>query len=146
MDSRLFIDDSCFACGKKNSSGLKLDIQRQEEKVNHCFRKVAAAEITFFKEFQGYGGVVHGGILSTVLDELMIYALFFEDIPTVTAKMEITFKKKVKVGEMMKGRGWIVKVREKTALAESELLNSQNQIVAVGRGIYVKVNDVVKLS
>ncbi len=142
----LIIDGFCFACGEKNLSGLKLKIEPREERVGSHSRKIAVSEFIFSKEFQGYGGVVHGGILSTVLDELMIYALFYENMPTVTAKMEVVFRKKAFVEELLKGKAWILKVRDKMAEAEAEIMDSKNEIIASGKGLFAKVDDILKQS
>lgn len=137
MTTPLVIDDHCFACGKKNDAGLKLSISRQETR--------ALCRLTLDRAHQGYGGVIHGGILATILDELMIYALFFEGIPTVTAKVEVTFRQKVTVGESLFGEAWKVRDRGKMVEAEGKLLNSRNELVASSRGLFARIDQVVRV-
>ena len=56
-------EDYCFACGPKNPIGLHLEFQLADGK----FR----AHKALASEYQGYSGIVHGGIVTTLLDEAM---------------------------------------------------------------------------
>ena len=78
-------DDYCFACGEKNPIGLHLTFDFDGETITT--KKILP------KEFQGYDGAAHGGILSTMLDETMckfIAAKYNER--AMTAKLEVRFK------------------------------------------------------
>ena len=78
-------DDYCFACGEKNPIGLHLTFEFDGETITT--KKILP------KEFQGYDGTAHGGILSTMLDETMckfIAAKYNER--AMTAKLEVRFK------------------------------------------------------
>ncbi|MCD6359031.1 MAG: PaaI family thioesterase, partial [Dehalococcoidia bacterium] len=60
--------------------------------------------------YQGWPGIIHGGILCTVLDEAMGYALVFEGVLSyVTAKAEMRFRKQVGIGEPLVVTGTIDK-------------------------------------
>jgi acyl-coenzyme A thioesterase PaaI-like protein len=75
----------CFACGKQNPIGLKLN-----------FREEGDSYITTFipqAEHQGYNGIVHGGIVSTLLDEVMAGYLYAKGYNAVTAKLDVRFRK-----------------------------------------------------
>lgn len=93
---RLSIDTSkelsmCFACGKDNPIGLKLNFKREG--------KIAKAEFTPNKLHQGWSGLVHGGIINCLLDEAMSYATYFEGINCLTAKMQARLKRPVLIDE-----------------------------------------------
>ena len=75
----------CFACGKNNPIGLKLDFKI----ISNQF----IAKTTVDKNYQSYGGVVHGGILTTMLDEAMGGYLFKTGEPAFTGKLEVRFRK-----------------------------------------------------
>lgn len=79
----------CFGCGQQNPVGLKLKIVRDGDE--------ASGEFTIGELYQGWRGFVHGGIISTILDEAMAYT-FFPEIKGVTAKTEIRFRQPVPVG------------------------------------------------
>jgi len=142
--STLVIDNACFVCGKENHVGLKLEIHCQDVFQENQTLKKAVCSFSLSKEFQGYGGVIHGGILSTILDELMIYSLYYEEIPSVTAKIEVTFKKRVSPGELLFGEAWLAKNRGKMAEACGILRNQKKEIVAKARGLFAKVVKVEK--
>jgi len=81
----------CFACGKKNPIGLKLDFRFEEGK--------AKAEFTPGPYHQSWNGVFHGGLLALCLDEAFGYALYFQGIKGMTAKMEMRIRKTVQTGQ-----------------------------------------------
>ena len=81
----------CFGCGKNNPIGLKLKFRRDGKGVR--------TEFTPGSQYQGWPGMVHGGILICMLDEAMAYAAHFEDFTIITAKMEIKLKHLVPVEE-----------------------------------------------
>lgn len=85
--------DMCFVCGPKNPIGLKLNFVREGKGVK--------AEFTPSKLHQGWSGLVHGGIISCLLDEAMSYAALFSGVKTVTAKMQARFKRPARIGEQL---------------------------------------------
>jgi len=87
----LIDDGHCFACGPKNPIGLKLKFAFDGETLKTDF-------ITK-KEHQGYFNIVHGGIITTLLDEVMVQLAIYMEMPAVTARMDIRLKKALKVGE-----------------------------------------------
>ena len=56
-------EGKCFACGPNNPIGLKLDFQFSGDSY--------VAKFTPSAQYQGYDGITHGGIVSTLLDEAM---------------------------------------------------------------------------
>jgi acyl-coenzyme A thioesterase PaaI-like protein len=81
----------CFACGKKNPIGLKLDFRFDEGK--------AKAEFIPGPYHQSWNGVFHGGLLALCLDEAFGYVLYFQGIKGMTAKMEMRIRKTVQTGQ-----------------------------------------------
>ena len=81
----------CFACGEDNSIGLKLKFTWSG--------KEARTEFVPNKFHQGWADIIHGGIITTVLDEAMAYAAGYEGIKCVTATMQTRFKHPLSVGE-----------------------------------------------
>jgi uncharacterized protein (TIGR00369 family) len=80
----LIDDQSCFACGKNNDNGLKLSFSTANGKT--------VSEFSLHEHFQGYKGVVHGGIVATILDEAMIHAAMAEGLFPVTAEITVRYK------------------------------------------------------
>lgn len=125
-------DNKCFVCGKENPDGLQLDflINREDESIT--------AEFTPTKTYQGFVDIIHGGIITTVLDEAMVKLAFELGINAVTAKMEIKFRKPVFSGENLKITGRIVKKDKKWIEAEATA-HKDETIVAEAKGLLIKV-------
>ncbi len=64
----MLYDENCFACGLKNDNGIQAEFSVNQEKME------ANCHITIKGKFQGWEGIVHGGIISTLLDEVSVYA------------------------------------------------------------------------
>ena len=91
----------CFACGKDNPIGLKLRFDWDG--------KTARADFTPSELHQGWSGIVHGGIITCLLDEAMSYASLFEKLNTVTARLQIRIKRPIQIGEPLSVTGNITK-------------------------------------
>lgn len=85
----------CFVCGDENDCGLKA-------RFFVCEDGSVETEYKVDQRFVGYADVLHGGILASLLDEVMIKAILKDQILAVTAGMEIKFKKPVFIGQTMK--------------------------------------------
>lgn len=124
-------DDNCFVCGKKNNIGLKLEFRTEGRTTKAVF--------TPKKEHQGYKNIIHGGILSAILDEAMTRLGYELGLNTVTAHIEVDFKMPAYVGEELFLEGEITKEDGRKVLAKSVLKNSKEVIVAEAKGILVKI-------
>jgi uncharacterized protein (TIGR00369 family) len=90
----------CFFCGPA-TGGLALELHYGEESV---FCKFAAHE-----KFQGYDGMLHGGIVTGILDEVMWWTLFMEKkVICATSKIEVHFKKPILCGDRYRASGCLV--------------------------------------
>ena len=100
-----FEPHNCFACGELNEHGLQLQLHLEERR--------SWTEFVLDDRFEGWQGVTHGGIIATILDEVMAWALVAEDNWGVTARMTIDFKRPVPVGTSVRAEGWIVRNRRR---------------------------------
>lgn len=121
---------NCFICGKDNPIGLKIEFEMTNGK--------ATGEYTPSRNFEGYKDVLHGGIISSLLDEVMVYAVFSQGLLAVTTQMEVKFRRAAKIGEKLQIEGNIVTDRGKLILAEGQILNQEGGIVATGKGKFFK--------
>ncbi len=127
-----YIDDGhCFVCGPKNPIGLKLDFSLDGE--------VMTTKFTPRKEHQGYMNVVHGGIIATLLDEIMIKLAIELDMPAVTAQMEIRLKKPAKVNERLTLSAEILEKTNKHLIATAKAVADNGEVVAESTGKLVRV-------
>lgn len=120
----------CFVCGEQNDIGLKAKFLWDGEK--------AVCEVSADAQFEGYKNIFHGGIVSTLLDEIMIKALLAEDIFVVTAEMTVRFKKPVFTGDKLRFEGWKTGQRGPLFMTEGRAVNQDGETVAEATGKYVK--------
>jgi acyl-coenzyme A thioesterase PaaI-like protein len=93
----------CFACGVENPIGLHLDF--------HFDGEYYIAEYETKREYQSYDGIVHGGIISTFLDEAMGGYLYEKGYTAVTARLNIRHREKTPTGVPLKIASWITSRR-----------------------------------
>jgi acyl-coenzyme A thioesterase PaaI-like protein len=70
---------------------------------------------------EGFRGIVHGGIVSTVLDEAMSKAVFATNCQALTCELRVRFRHRVTVGEPLRIRGWVVARQKRKITAEASL-------------------------
>jgi acyl-coenzyme A thioesterase PaaI-like protein len=104
LDGALFGDDQpCFGCSPQHPVGFRLRFERLEgEAVSTCFTPTA--------DHQGPPGIMHGGLVTTLADELAAWVI----IAVLgkfgfTVQIEAKFKKAIRVGEAVEGRAWLVR-------------------------------------
>jgi len=124
-------DGYCFVCGPKNPIGLKLDF--------HFDGKTIKTEFISKKEHQGYSNIVHGGIITTLLDEAMVKLAIAMNMPVVTASMEIRLRKAVNVGEKLIIEAEILSRTKKLLEAYAKAMTEDNAVIADAKGKLVKI-------
>jgi acyl-coenzyme A thioesterase PaaI-like protein len=131
MDNTYF-DHYCFVCGKDNPRGLKIKVSYEEGEM------AAVTELTLPKEFQGWTEVIHGGILSTLLDELMAHAVWRFAGPGLTLGIEVRFHKPLKPGEKIRVRGVLQTANSRRRQAEGEIIRiADGQKIASGKSRFL---------
>ena len=123
----------CFACGQENPIGLKLRFRSDGETVR--------AEFTPGELHQGWPGIVHGGIINTLLDEAMVYAPFFHGIHCVTAKMEVRIRQPVLVGQQLFISSIIARKTRRLIETEANIVLEDGTTVAEGKATMFVVNE-----
>ncbi|MGD9345296.1 MAG: PaaI family thioesterase [Candidatus Aminicenantes bacterium] len=126
----------CFVCGDKNDIGLKLDFFEKDGK--------AWTEFTPTKSFEGYKDILHGGILSTLLDEAMIKSILAKGILTVTSQIEVKFKKPAIIGEKLRIEGEITGKRAMLILTEGRVIREDGSVIAEAKGKFFRVEGSIK--
>jgi uncharacterized protein (TIGR00369 family) len=126
----------CFVCGDKNDIGLKLEFYEKDGK--------ARAEFTPTKNFEGYKDILHGGILSTLLDEAMIKSILAKEILTVTSQIEVKFKRPAIIGEKLIVEGKIAGERGRLILTEGKVFKEDGTVVAEAKGKFFRAEGSIK--
>jgi len=109
-------DNYCFVCGKNNPRGFKIEVRYSEMEL------AAETELAIPREYQGWADVIHGGILSTLLDELMAHAVWHFAGPGLTLSLEVRFHAPLKPDEPILVRGVLHTQNGSRRLAEGEII------------------------
>ena len=116
------ISDLCFGCGKNNPCGLKLKFKWDGKQVR--------AEFTPNKFHQGWAGIIHGGIITTILDEAMGYVAYYEGVKGVTATMQTKFKRPLLIDEPITVTAWLTKNARRFTETEAKMTLMDGTTVA----------------
>jgi uncharacterized protein (TIGR00369 family) len=133
----LIDDHFCFVCGKKNPIGLKLDF--------FFDGKTMKTDFTPQKEHQGYFNIVHGGIISTLLDEVMVKLAIEMGMPSVTARMDIRLRKALDVGKKITVQAEILRDMKKMLEVYAKAVTEDDVIVAEATGKLMKISSEIKV-
>lgn len=121
----------CFGCGKENEFGLQLEFSLEKGK--------AMAEFTLKPRFQGWNGIAHGGIVATVLDEAMAWAIKSFGIKAVTAEMSVKYRKPTPIGKPLKVIGSILKSKGRAIFTEAKIMD-EDKILATATATYIRID------
>ncbi len=125
------LDKNCFACGSENHSGLHMTFETNGEQLR--------TKLIVAPQFRGWSKLVHGGVISTILDETMSWAaIILTKRFILTKKMTIEFLRPVYIDSPLCGVGYIKKRNgERTALVAGELFDDQERLCAISQGEFV---------
>ena len=124
-----FADHNCFACGDANPIGMKLHIELGEGWASTSWQPGA--------DFEGWEGKVHGGLLVTLLDEVMAWAPSSHDSWAVTAELNTRFRSPATPGEVLSARGWVTQRRRRIYHVRGEVHGADGRLVAEAEGRYL---------
>ena len=120
----------CFGCGKDNPIGLKLNFEWDG--------KTAKAEFTPNEFYQGWPGIIHGGIIACILDEAISYASFFAGMNSVLAKMEVRLRRTAMINEPLVITGSIIEKKRRLVRAGATIVLKDGTPVAEAKAtLYV---------
>ena len=91
----------CLLCGEKNPWSLRLRFKPDDNGAVHTVFKA-------HEGLQGYHGILHGGVISALLDSAMTNCLFHQGVEAVTGDLHVRFVKPVPCPESVVIRAWVV--------------------------------------
>ncbi|HEX6127749.1 MAG TPA: PaaI family thioesterase [Candidatus Limnocylindria bacterium] len=124
-----FADHRCFACGDVNPIGMRLHIELGEGWAQTTWEPGT--------DFVGWEDKVHGGLLATLLDEVMAWAPSSHDAWAVTAELNIRYRSPAGPGERLEARGWVAERRRRIYRVRGEVRGADGRMVAEASGRYL---------
>jgi uncharacterized protein (TIGR00369 family) len=127
-------ENLCFGCGGANARGMQLAFEQDDatRRIRGVFRIGA--------EYQGGPGFVHGGIVATLLDEVMAKVNRFEKDYAVTGELTVEYVKPVRVEEEVTVEGWEIERNGRLRMRQGEIRNSAGTVLARGRGKFIEID------
>jgi uncharacterized protein (TIGR00369 family) len=122
----------CFGCGPANDTGLHLEFFLGEDGL-------VVGLPTVPNTYEGPVGLVHGGIIATMLDEAMSKAVRARGVIAMTRQMEIEYLRPVPSGTPIRIEGQVVRNDGRKHWTEARILNASGLVLATGKGLFVQV-------
>jgi uncharacterized protein (TIGR00369 family) len=122
---------SCFVCGESNPLGLQLRF--------HTDGRIVRAEFTPRPEHIGFKHVVHGGIVATLLDEIMVWACAVQTKQfAFCAELTVRFQQPLRPGDKTVATAELVSNRRNRIFeTKAELRGANGNVLATATGKYV---------
>jgi uncharacterized protein (TIGR00369 family) len=127
-------DNDCFACGLDNPVGLKLKFSIEEGSGRSLCRTVIPGH------FSGWRGAAHGGIITTLLDETMVYACTSIGWLTVTGTITVKFHRPVPTETPLEVTGTVLRNRGRSITAEGSITVG-GVLLASAEGVFIPLKE-----
>jgi len=126
-----------FVCGKDNPIGLKLKIFKKKNTVN--------AEFIPEEKHQGYEGIVHGGIIFSIMDELMSRAVMTaKGIMALTVEINIKYRRKAKIGKKIVFIAGMIKDSGRMLEVEGKAFSEDGILLVEAKGKFYEISKKMK--
>ena len=123
--------DWCFGCGSANPAGLHPRFRIE--------RSMVVAEFRGRPEHQGFGGLVQGGVLAAILDEVMAHAVWAEGVFAVTGRIEAFYRKPVPIDTPLRAEGEVVGRRPRVYETRARVFLPDGTLAVEGTGTFVEL-------
>lgn len=127
----------CFGCGRHNPIGFHLTFERERRSDG------SPGVVTGYRprpEDQGFPGIMHGGLLSLLLDEAMGWAMYADRVFAVTAKMETRFRRRTGVDAPLLVRAHITRRRGRRIEVAAEILAEDGGVLVEASGLFLRMD------
>ena len=111
----------CFACGKENPTGLQIEFAFDPSE------RSLRGRFSPRKEHEGWEGIIHGGIIATLMDEAMVKLTAHLGIPAVSAEITVRFRASAAPGDELEVIARVAKAAGR--LIEAEATVERGQVV-----------------
>jgi uncharacterized protein (TIGR00369 family) len=122
----------CFACGTSNDQGLHMEFRREADRT--------ICDYTPCEFQQGYPGRMHGGIVSTLIDESLAWAAYHSAKWVATARLNVRFRKPIYIDQPLRIEAWVVRARPRLIEARAEVRDAAGELLAEGEGTLMTID------
>lgn len=119
----------CIACGPANPCGLHINFRCRNDRVYASWSPT--------RDWASFEGTIHGGIVSTVLDEAMSKAVIAAGYEALTAELRVRFRVRIAPGDRLNVTSWLVEKRRGLITAEAQITGEDGQERARGWGKFL---------
>ena len=123
-------NQGCFGCGPANPIGLHLAFEHHPEGGVQARFKPGV-------EHQGWDGVMHGGLVTVLLDEAMAWAAAASTRIYYTGRLEVRYRQPVRTATPLIIRGWVTRDRRRTLETRAEIQSEDGQTLAEASALYM---------
>lgn len=122
----------CFGCGEANPAGLHLSFLLAPDGTVVCPASIPVS-------FEGHPGYLHGGIIATLLDEIMSKAVRARRLTAMTRHLEVDYKRPVPSAVPIRMEGRVDRSEGRKHWVEAWIFDENNVMLAQGKGLFVEV-------
>ena len=124
----------CFACGKNNPEGMRLNFGYDEKYRGFVSR------FRLGKRYTGPPGHTHGGIIATILDEAMGKVNKLRQVIALTSRITVDYLKPVPLNQPLRVQSREVSVRGRRHVNMAEILNQKGEVLARSKGLFIAID------
>ena len=123
----------CLVCGPDNPYGFHIEFQTEDDGA-------VGAEWVALNYLEGWAGVLHGGIVCTLLDEAMAKAVQASGARAMTVEIQVRYRRFVATGEKLRIRGWVKERKRRLLKTEAEITTADGEPRAQAAATFLTVS------
>lgn len=125
----------CLVCGRQNPHGLRLSLHVDEG------TGIVSTQFVPRPEHIGFEGIVHGGVIATVVDEVMVWAATWAGKRfCVCGELSLRFRRSAEVGQSLHVKAKVESHRSRLIQTSATVLDANGDLLATGSGKYVPLS------
>lgn len=125
--------EECFVCGHLNPIGLHMKIEEGEGWARSTWK--------IEKPFIGYDNIFHGGIMASIMDDMMAHAIYYMDVDVMTAHLEMDYRAPAYVGETITCETHVESYSGRRSIRAAGSIRRGDTVIAEAKGVMVIVGE-----
>jgi len=122
----------CYACGEANEHGLHMQFRREGDRTVSDYVPRATEE--------GFPGRMHGGVVTTLIDEAMGWAVYHAGAWAATARLSVRFRRPVRLDRLLHIEAWVTRDRGRLIELHAEVRDDGGALLAEGDGAFMRLD------